>query len=341
MDSGTVTTYPSRRRLVPAMGLLLLSPISAEYLIGYDQTTGQPVQLLAGLLVLAPLYGTVAVLIREASLRARRGWPTVLLLSAAFGLIEAGLIDQSLFNPHVTGNPVWDQDRLPTLISGTGVSAHYVTNFVIGHVIWSFAAPIAVVESCAPQLADRPWLRKGGVITMVALYLAAATLVNYDQTKNFTAGRAQLATTAALALSLALAAFAIPPRGARTPGRIPPLWLVGCGTAMVLTAHHLMPVTWPGVALDMLVLTAGGCLLLRWSKRARWRHPHILAVGGTALAVNAALSFTIDPLGAVSYPVKYSVNATLFLGVLALLVWAGRRLQSARRSPSDTTERRY
>ncbi|MFE2186680.1 hypothetical protein [Streptomyces sp. NPDC059455] len=110
---------------------------------------------------------------------------------------------------------------------------------------------------------------------------------------------------------------------------------------MLLTAHHLMPVTWPGVTLDMLVLAAGGGLLLRWSKRVRWRHPHILAVGGAALVVNAALSFTIDPLGTVSYPVKYSVNATLLLGVLALLVWAGRRLRSARRSPSDTVERHY
>ncbi|MGW3954085.1 hypothetical protein ACWEKM_24900 [Streptomyces sp. NPDC004752] len=333
MDSGTRITPPLRRRLAPVMGLLLLSPISAEYLIGYDVTTGRPVQLLAGLLVLAPLYGTVAVLIREAALRARRGWPTILLLSAAFGLIEAGLIDQSLFNPHVTGDPVWDQDRLPTLISGTGVSAHYVTNFVIGHVIWSFAAPIAVVESCAPRLADRPWLRKGGVITMVVLYLAAAALVNDDQTKNFTASPAQLTITAVLALSLAAAAFAIPPRGARIPGQVPPLWLVGCGAAIVLTAHHLMPVTWPGVALDMLVLTASGCLLLRWAGRARWRRSHTLAVGGAALAVNAALSFTIDPLGTVSYPVKYGVNATLLLGVLALLVFAGRRLRMATRRP--------
>lgn len=55
--------------------------------------------LLGYLGIFIPLYGTVAVLIREITRRTGRGWPTILLLGAAFGLIQAGLIDQSLFNP--------------------------------------------------------------------------------------------------------------------------------------------------------------------------------------------------------------------------------------------------
>src|SRR5688500_16626641 len=72
-----------RHRWAAVAGLLVLSLISAEYLIGYGDSTDRPLELLAGLLVLAPLYGTVAVLIREITRRTGRGWPTILLLSAA------------------------------------------------------------------------------------------------------------------------------------------------------------------------------------------------------------------------------------------------------------------
>jgi hypothetical protein len=86
--------------------------------------------LLGWLWTFGPLYGAVAVLIGETTRRAGRGWPTILLLGAAFGLIQAGLIDQSLFNPGYLDNAdptwaqAWRQERLATLIPGLGVSAH-------------------------------------------------------------------------------------------------------------------------------------------------------------------------------------------------------------------------
>jgi hypothetical protein len=79
------------------VGLLVVSPIAAEYLSGSQ--VFNPLVLLGYLGIFIPLYGTVAVLIREVTRRTGRGWPTILLLGAAFGFIQAGLIDQSLFNP--------------------------------------------------------------------------------------------------------------------------------------------------------------------------------------------------------------------------------------------------
>jgi hypothetical protein len=108
-----------------------------------------------------PLYGTVAVLIREITRRTGRGWPTILLLGAAFGLIQAGLIDQSLFNPGYLDNddPTWAQawreERLATLIPGLGISATHL-GFVAGFMIMTIAAPIAVVEAFVPDRANRP-----------------------------------------------------------------------------------------------------------------------------------------------------------------------------------------
>ncbi|MDI6105080.1 hypothetical protein QLQ12_41500 [Actinoplanes sp. NEAU-A12] len=50
------------------------------------------------LLFLGPLYGSVAVLIREVARRRGGGWPVMVLLAAAFGLVQAGVVDQSLFD---------------------------------------------------------------------------------------------------------------------------------------------------------------------------------------------------------------------------------------------------
>jgi hypothetical protein len=75
------------------------------------------------LLIFGPLYGAPAVLIREAARRTGRGWPTILLVSLAAGLVQAGLIDQSLFNPSYRDIPYWDDMRLPTYLPGLGFSA--------------------------------------------------------------------------------------------------------------------------------------------------------------------------------------------------------------------------
>ncbi|MGV9245497.1 hypothetical protein [Streptomyces sp. NPDC003710] len=326
-------------RLAPAAGLLVLSPICAEYLIGYDQIIGRPLELLSGLLFLAPLYGTAAVMIREVTRRTGRGWSTILLLSAAFGLIQAGLVDQSLFNPDFIDDPSWDQQRLPTLLPALGISAGQVLNFVVGHMIWSFTAPIAVLEACVPRPTERPWLRKRGMSLMLALYVLAVSLFFHEHTRHFLASPEQLGTTAAIAIALASTAFAIPRPSTARPGRVPSPWLVG-GTAVVLLAvHQLVPATWLGSAIDVLALVSLGGLVGWWSARERWERVHTLAVGGAALVVNAALSFAVEPLGHVSYAAKYTANTVLMLAVLALLFWARQRLRIAGLTGSEQKSR--
>lgn len=70
-------------RIAPAVFLLFFAPITAEYLIGYDDTIGHPEELIFGLLIFGPLYGAPAVLIREFTRRAVQNWPTILLLALA------------------------------------------------------------------------------------------------------------------------------------------------------------------------------------------------------------------------------------------------------------------
>lgn len=56
---------PFAGRLGAMVFLFFLSPVCAEYLIGYAESTNHPLEMLGGLLILGPLYGSVALLIRE------------------------------------------------------------------------------------------------------------------------------------------------------------------------------------------------------------------------------------------------------------------------------------
>jgi hypothetical protein len=329
-------------RIPPVLALFLFAPISAEYLIGYDDLIGRPLELVFGLLIFGPLYGAPAVLIREAARRSGRGWPTILLLSFAAGLVQAGLIDQSLFNPSYRDIPYWDELRLPTYLPGLGFSAYMLLGFVGGHMIQSFAGPIAVIESLVPKWAGEPWLGRPGLVVMALLYVAAAGLVLDDQadTEGFVASVGQLVGSAVvvIAIALMLLAFRLPRRRRLLPGRPPRPLVVAAVAIIALAINGLMPTTWLGVAVSALALIGLGAAVWRWSGRVGWSGAHVLAVGAAPVVVNAARAFLIDPLGSPSPVIKYAVNAVLALGVAVLLLVAARRVAASRPETLDSSE---
>ncbi len=77
--------------------LFLLSPAIAELLSG----SAPPLEFFnpLGFVILASLYGSGAILARELALRWRKGYLSLLLLGAAYGVIEEGLIVKSFFDP--------------------------------------------------------------------------------------------------------------------------------------------------------------------------------------------------------------------------------------------------
>ncbi|MEV2278171.1 hypothetical protein AB0I72_21560 [Nocardiopsis sp. NPDC049922] len=333
------------RRLLPVIGLLLLSPVCAEYLIGYDANVGRPLVLLGGLLILGPLYGAVALLIREIARRTGRGWPTILLLALAFGVIQAGLVDQSLFNPVYRDIDYWDGMRAPTLVEEIGVSADMGLTFLLGHTVWSFGAPIAVVEALAPRdLARRPWLGWFGTSVVAVLYLAAAYLVFDDHlsTEDFTASPGQLAGAAAVVALLVLVALTLPRRRAHgsEPGsarRAPSPWLVGGLTLLAAAGSMFLPPTWPGFAGKLAVLAGLAALVWAWSRGEGWSGRHVVLVAGAPLVVNGLLSFVVEPLGEPVAPLlKYGSNAFFALLVIALVAWG--YVRSSRRERAERTD---
>jgi hypothetical protein len=155
------------RRIAPALGLLFLAPLVAEYLLGNIAFSG-----IWGLLILAPMYGGGALLVREAARRTGRGWPTILLLASAYGVLQPGVLDQSLFNPSYEGYDFQSIAHVPAV----GVSAHWAMVFIVGHAVWSIAVPIAIVEAMVPNRQTTPWLGTVGLtVTGVVFLLGSAS----------------------------------------------------------------------------------------------------------------------------------------------------------------------
>src|SRR3989454_1087390 len=86
--------HPNRR---PLLALVLLSPVIAEMLSG----SSPPLEWLNPItpLLLIWLYGAGILVMRETAVRWRTGWPSILLLGAAYGIIEEGLAVKSFFDP--------------------------------------------------------------------------------------------------------------------------------------------------------------------------------------------------------------------------------------------------
>ncbi|RNL87353.1 hypothetical protein [Halostreptopolyspora alba] len=333
---------PLAHRLAPVLGLLLLAPVCAEYLIGYDDSTGQPAELLGGMAVFVPLYGGAALVIREVARRAGRGWPTIVLLALAFGVLQPGLIDQAMFNPSYRDIDYLRPMLRPTYIQALGISVYLTLTWVVGHVIWSVSVPIAIVESLIPKhRRAEPWLGGLGLAIAVLLFLAGAAFVVqwHLRTEGFVPTVPQLVGAATVVLALAGTAFATGRRPLPASGRpAPHPWLVGAVAFAALflpTAVELVTgllggaqefaVDWRGVVLFLAPIVVLAGLLAAWSHRRGWGAPHRLAAAGGALLTNVVVAFIVQPLGDVTTAAKLAHNTIVAAGAVTLLTLAALR----------------
>jgi hypothetical protein len=151
-----------RRRIAPAVGLFFLAPLTAEFLLG-----NLPITLLVGLVLLAPMYGGGALLIREVARRAGRGVPTMLLLGVAYGMLEEGIATQSLFNPHYVGQDLLRVGYVPQL----GIAVPWTLFVLTLHALGSTTVPIVMAELCTRERRTAPWLGRPGLVVAAALFV--------------------------------------------------------------------------------------------------------------------------------------------------------------------------
>jgi hypothetical protein len=317
------------RRVLPALGLAFLAPWVGEYLMGSHGIRDLPL-----IVFLVPMYGGGALLIREVARRTGRGWPTMLLLGLAYGVIEAGLLDQSLFNPDYAGMDFQSVAHIP----GLHVSGYFGLVFVTGHAIWSIGVPIAIIESLVPEhSATTPWLRTPGLVVAAGLYLLGGAFIyaELQATEGFHASALQLTVAATLAVVLVVTAFRLRHRptrpDVRAPRRRPAVLLI----AFVVSRLLWMPANWFGVASSLALLAGMAWLVARWSRSPQWSRGHRLALAGGALLTQAWDGFHLSPWRPVSATEELIGDILFTVTAIALILVSVRRLRRDRQPPAE------
>jgi hypothetical protein len=329
LSPATDTSPSGLRRIAPVVGLFFLAPVVGEFLLGNVSIAELP-----ALPILALLYGSGALLIRELARGTGRGWPTMMGLGLAYGLLECGLIDQTLFNPPVlVGAP----SGLPgTYVPALGLSANDALAFVVGHAVWSIGAPIAIVEALVPGRSGTRWLGGIGVSVTGVLYLLGAALIFRDlqEREHFVAPATRLVGSAAVAVGLIGIAVAVGKRRSRPVIERPapsPL-LVGVLAFVASGLFVARSESWLGVAFGLLMAVAMGSLVVRWSQHEGWGAAHRLALAGGALLTYAWLGFLLTSLlgrkGTI-HLVGNIVFASCAVALLTVAVWTVRRARAA------------
>ena len=311
------------KRVAPAIGLFFLAPFISEYLLG-----DFPLTKIGYLLILGPLYGGGALLIREVVRRSRKGWPTILMLAFAYAVLEEAFTTQTLFNPNYLklNLHLLDSAYIPAL----GIGGWWTVFVLTLHTVWSVSTSIALIEACVPDRATTPWLRWPGLTVDSVLFVLAAVASTRFQMKNdsFRATNAQFLVSGIIVILAAVAAFLLPARSAgREPDTAPSPWIVGTIGLVAGSLFLIIPRGWGWgavaiyLALDLAVITA----VTSMSHRAGWNGLHRLALAGGAALAYGWHAFLQNPVdGTTGLTIRVS-NAICLLIVFALITYAARR----------------
>lgn len=309
-----------RRFRTPAVALFLLSPIIAELLSG----SAPPAEFFnpVTLLFLIGFYGSGALLARELTHRWGKGWPTLLTLGAAYGIIEEGLAVKSFFDPN------WmDLGALAHYGRWAGVNWVWVAELTLFHAVFSVAIPVLLVETLFPEHRDRPWVRPKRLRWLAALFAAISLLIHFFLTP-YRPPFVPFLLAALAVVALGLRARRLPPApAADPPRRLPSPRRLGV-TAFLATAVFFLGLSWiipetpiPAVV-DLLLFAALATWIYRKVARASrhpgWTRRHALALATGGLAFLLLLQPIIELQG--------GAGATLagLAGALAL-AWLWRR----------------
>ena len=310
-----------QRNIPAAIALVFVAPLVAEFLLGDIS-----IRLLAALVVLAPMYGGGALLIREIVRRAGRGWPSILVLGAAYALIEEAFTTQSLFNPdylhlhlHFLAH-AW----VPFLHMGA-----WWTLFMLNlHTFWSISVSIALVEALVPSQTRQPWLGRIGDSAVFLLFLLGCVVCTRFtlRTDRFVAPTWQFVSAALAILALIVVAFRLRPAQPRSePGPVPSPWVAGIFTFVLGFGVLILPaaLNWGAVtailAIDVVFLSMAAL----FSRRAAWTPLHILGLAGGGAVAYGVHAFVQPPVAGGSPVLVARMGNAIFLVAAIAVVFAG------------------
>jgi hypothetical protein len=160
----------AKRFLSPAVVLLFLSPIIGELLSG----SAPPAEFFnpLGFIMLAILYGGGAILVREMSYRWGKDWPALLVLGAAYGIAEEGLMCKSFFDPN------WpDLGPLGSYGRWLGVNWVWALELTIYHAVFSIAIAILLVSLMFAKQRSSAWVSRRKLYVLFILWVVNAAFI--------------------------------------------------------------------------------------------------------------------------------------------------------------------
>jgi hypothetical protein len=156
-------------KIKPWVALFLLAPAFGEVTCG--NTPPAKFGDVVGLVFMTILYGGGALLIREAVVRWNKGWGTLLLLGAAYGVLEEGLLCKSFFDPRWPGI-----EQLGVYGRAGGVNWIWSYSLTIYHAVYSIGFSILVAEMFYPAAAKQRWIKNWAVPVLAALIAVETAL---------------------------------------------------------------------------------------------------------------------------------------------------------------------
>ncbi|MFZ0890895.1 MAG: hypothetical protein WB778_05065 [Thermoplasmata archaeon] len=201
----------------PVLLLLALSPGIPEYLSGsssFELLVVNPFIFFLFLGLNLGLYGPGVLLIRDAMVRWRKGWAALLLLGAAYGLLEEGTALSTLFNSHAS------------VVSGLGFYGHYLgVNWiwVIGilqiHAVYSIGLPILLCGLALPETRGQTLLTTRQIRALFLIY--SGDVLFLVLLTHYWAGWLQIVLAVPVAAGLIGLAYRLPARILEPPTLLP------------------------------------------------------------------------------------------------------------------------
>jgi hypothetical protein len=317
------------------VALFVLAVWCAECAWGGFTVVDYPVVLL----FLGPLYGGAALVIREVARRRGAGWPGIVLLAAAFGLFQAGLVDQSLFDRSALASTefaAWNEAAGATVFAG--VSAEQLFDWVGGHVWLSICAPIALAEAGGRR---EPWLGRRGVSVAAGLWVAGSLLIWSDSGR--VVSPVQVVVVLAVCGVLVLAALRRSPRAGfsrRRPWVVLPRWVPRvCGErlsplvlgGLVAGAHvgsWFFGSQWLGFGLRLVTVAVVAVVLVRCVVSER----QVVAVAGAGVLVAAGAAWLAPPYQAAAPWLMVLSDVVVSVVAVVVVTVAYRQAKHSRQS---------
>ena len=321
---GPLQRFLSFLRSHPKVCLLLLTPGIPEYISSSSPIANlflNPGAFAFELVANLGLYGSGVILIREAAVRWRRGWTSILLLGVAYGILEEGVALSTLFNPKA--GPVGE---LGYFGHWAGVSWVWLAEILPVHMIFSISIPILLLGVALPYTGGRSLVSRRGIALSLAVLSAdvVALLLVTVRYEGFWMGYAVLFGSSMAICILALLARLWPAgRVARTefPQRRPRTFAI-LGAAffpsVLLTGSLAEYFRVPPIIAFIAVVVLQLAFLVSVLRIAGSHNnaPHLVALClGLILPVAA-----IGLLGTIRFPVVLA--ADLVMGLFFLRLWS-------------------